>query len=350
MGETEKGSMRDRLAGVPIAFGSDESRIRRWFLFYGDRSHVSVVVLSMVFVSLLALHQLWPVGYQRLLLETTVVQTIFDTILGGVILLVSIVVAVASVGVSQELTTIGEQDDRITEATSYRERLDLPETVETLPAQPGAFLTAVLQTIQERVEALDQIAEVNEGGELNDRVIDLRENVDRNASEVLGTLERVDAGSTEELLVGLDYDASWQLHQTNLLVNQYRHQLTDEDVESLERLGDRVRYFMIGREYFKSIYYKREFAELSKSLLFVSLPVIVFITYVLLALDAGVFPDIQFLGFTPLVLFVSASYTIALAPYVLLTAYIFRAACVTKRTMSAGPFIHGTGAIEYELT
>ena len=350
MGDSETATIRERVSGRPIVFGSDESILHRWLLFYGDRAHVSAVVLVAVFLSLLILHQLRPVEYHRLLSETTVVQTVFNTILGGVILLVSIVVAVASVGVSKELTTIGEQRDRVSEATGYREQLDLPESIETLPAQPGAFLMAVLQTIQERSEDLDRMTEGTEPAEANERITTLQENIRRNTSEVLGTLEQVESGTTEELLVGLDYDASRQLHQTNVLLTQERHELSEDDVETLERVGDRIRYFMIGREYFKSVYYKREFSELSKSLLLVSLPVIVFITYVMLALDAGLFPDLQFLGFTPLVLFVSLAYTISLAPYVLLSAYVFRAACVTKRTMSSGPFIHESGEIEFQLS
>lgn len=35
----------------------------------------------------------------------------------------------------------------------------------------------------------------------------------------------------------------------------------------------------------------------------------------------------------------TVSGTIALAPYILLTAYIFRAATITLRTLAAGPFL-----------
>jgi hypothetical protein len=44
-----------------------------------------------------------------------------------------------------------------------------------------------------------------------------------------------------------------------------------------------------------------------------------------------------------LILGVSFAYTIALAPYLILTSYILRAATIALRTLSAGPFILRTG-------
>ncbi|WP_336343367.1 hypothetical protein [Halalkalicoccus ordinarius] len=45
------------------------------------------------------------------------------------------------------------------------------------------------------------------------------------------------------------------------------------------------------------------------------------------------------LGYAPLTVFISLAYTIALAPYAVLTSYVFRAAMVTKRTPEEGPFV-----------
>ena len=45
------------------------------------------------------------------------------------------------------------------------------------------------------------------------------------------------------------------------------------------------------------------------------------------------------LGYTPLTVFISLAYTIALAPYAVLTSYVLRAAMVTKRTPEEGPFV-----------
>ncbi len=99
---------------------------------------------------------------------------------------------------------------------------------------------------------------------------------------------------------------------------------------------------MVCREYFKTLYYKLELSDLSTTLLTVSLPAIIFITYVLLALDSGLFPDVTVFGYTPLTVFISFAYTIALAPYAVLTSYVLRAANVTNRTPEEGPFVLDT--------
>lgn len=197
----------------------------------------------------------------------------------------------------------------------------------------------MLQTIIQRTNELETITEDYTESELRTEVDRLAEDIHTNAVELLNTLDRIETGTTDELLVGLDYDCSWQLHQTRRLLIEYDEHLSDTDRRILETLAETLRYFLIGREYFKSLYYKNELSDLSTVLLSVSLPVIIFITYFLLAVDAGLFPEFTVLGFTPLTFFISLGYAIALAPYIVFTAFIFRAASVTNRTMAAGPFM-----------
>lgn len=54
-------------------------------------------LLACVFAILLVMGGIWPIEYQDLLAETTMVQTVFDTLLSGTVLLISIVVSIAAV-------------------------------------------------------------------------------------------------------------------------------------------------------------------------------------------------------------------------------------------------------------
>lgn len=315
------------------------ANVSRWFIFHGDRLHVTAVLLAAVFAGLVVLAVAWPIEYRRLVAETGLIQTVFNTILGGVILLVSIVVAVVAVGVSQELTTLGEQTDRVDDAITFRQEADLPDDAE-MPAQTGVFLAMMVTTIRERLAPLRDIEDGTYDDAFHDGIDELARDIEANVDELQNTLESVRFGTTDELIIGLDYDASWQLHHAAMLVRRHEDELAPEDVRTLEALTGALREFLIGREYFKSLYYKREFSDLAKSLLVVSLPVIIFIIYVILAIDTGAFPDVRIMGLSPLALFLNAAFTIALAPYVLLTSYVFRAASITKRTLAAGPFVH----------
>jgi hypothetical protein len=83
--------------------------------------------------------------------------------------------------------------------------------------------------------------------------------------------------------------------------------------------------------------------------LYVSLPVIVFSSYILLALDTELLPEGSVLGVSPLLLFVSLSYAVAIAPYIVLTVYVLRLVTVTLRTLASGPFILREGNEPQEL-
>ena len=319
---------------------SSENRLKRWILFDGDRERVAAGLLGTVFTVLLVMGGIWPIEYQELLRETTMVQTVFDTLLSGTILLVSIVVSIAAVGISQELTSLGNQSERVETTIDFQGAIEDHGIVEVSPARPGQFTAVVLRSIKEQADELQRLdGDADRGSGYRDEVDRLQNDIHANTEEVLTTLSRVPNGSTDELLTGLNYDSSWQLYQSRRILTKYDDQLTAAERRVIEDIMDTLRKLMVCREYFKTLYYKLELSDLSTTLLTVSLPTIVFITYVLLALDSGFFPNVSVFGYTPLTVFISLAYTIALAPYAVLTSYVFRAATVTKRTPEEGPFV-----------
>ncbi|SEW16363.1 hypothetical protein [Natrinema salifodinae] len=331
-------SVRDRVRTSRRIDRSSENRVKRWLLFDGSRERVATALLAAVFATLLVLGGIWPIEYQELLSKTTMVQTVFNTLLSGTILLVSIVVSIAAVGISQELTSLGDQSERVDTVIDFQSGIEERDIVDVSPARPGQFTAVVLRWIKERATELQRI-DGDAGREYRNEVDRLQADIQANTEEVLTTLSRVPNGSTDELLTGLNYDSSWQLYQARRILTEYGEQLTAAERRVIEDIMDTLRKLMVCREYFKTLYYKLELSDLSMTLLTVSLPAIVFITYVLLALDSGLFPDATVLGYTPLTVFISLAYTIALAPYAVLTSYVLRAATVTKRTPEEGPFV-----------
>ncbi|RQG96400.1 hypothetical protein [Natrarchaeobius chitinivorans] len=328
---------RINTSGRPVD-RSSENRIKRWILFDGNRERVATALLAAVFGVLLVMGGIWPIEYQELLSETTMIQTVFNTLLSGTILLVSIVVSIAAVGISQELTSLSDQFERVDTTIDFQSQIEDHGIVDVSPARPGQFTAVVLRSIKERADELQRLEESG-SGPYRDEVDRLRSDIHENTEEVLTTFARVPSGSTDELLTGLNYDSSWQLYQSRRILTEYGEQLTSEERAVIEDIVDTLHTLMVCREYFKTLYYKLELSDLSTTLLTVSLPIIVFITYVLLALDTGMFPDVTLLGYTPLTVFISFAYTISLAPYAVLTSYVLRAAAVTKRTPEEGPFV-----------
>ena len=78
---------------------------------------------------------------------------------------------------------------------------------------------------------------------------------------------------------------------------------------------------------------------LSRTLLIISLPAILVTVVTILAINANILPQIWILGLSPLLTFVAAAFTIALAPFIILTAYMLRVATVTLRASDTEPFV-----------
>lgn len=125
---------------------SSENRLRRWISFDGDRERVAGALLACVFAILLVMGGIWPIEYQDLLAETTTVQTVFNTLLSGTILLVSI----AAVGISQELTSLGNQSERVDRIIDFQRQIEERGVVGVSPARPGQFNAVVLRLISRR--------------------------------------------------------------------------------------------------------------------------------------------------------------------------------------------------------
>ena len=331
----------------------EENRLKMWFLLTGRRMAVTAVILAAVFAIIIGASLLQPLNVRGLLNETNTVKTLFTTLLSGAILLVSIVVSISSIVLSQEITDISSQQERVTATIEYRKRVEQFINADITPARPAEFLRAVLHTIFRNTQALDQIASESSDEEFRTHVDEFFDNVTSEIEEARDTLGDARFGTFRVLLVGLDYNYAGQLHVARGFKRRYGDTLSDKEEEVIDELISTLKFFATGREYFKSLYYKREFARLSSRLLYVSLPVIVFISYILLALDENLFPRVSLFSLSPLLVFVSFAYTVALAPYVVLTSYILRAATITLRTLAAGPFIlqpgEGIEDLDWEL-
>jgi hypothetical protein len=337
-------AIRDRTEELSSALThSGENKTKQWFLLTGSRLLVTGVLLAFVFFALLGLSFLNPIGMRNLLNETNAAKTLFSSLLSGAILLVSIVVSINSIVLSQEITDIESQQERISASIEYRRHIEDFIEADVTPARPAEFLNTVMYAISGQMEAVVRMAKDSGNQALQEQVDEFADQVAGEIRQARKTLANARLGAFTVLLVGLNYNYSGQLHAARTLKREFSDELDEEQLSALDNLIETFKHMATGREYFKSLYYKRELARLSSLLLYVSLPVIVFTSYVILALDARLFPEISVFGLSPLLISVIFAYTVALAPYIVLTAFIVRATTITLRTLAAGPFILQTG-------
>jgi len=318
----------------------DDRRIEpvRWFLLEANRLAVTAALLSFVFVSLMLIGTVWTFQIQRILTETPTIETILNTLLSGIILLVSIVVSINSIALSHDITSVETQEERIDATLQFRNEIGQLTPSDDSPTRPRSFLLLMGDVIESRAQALEEaVADSNE---------EYAEEIRAYTERVQEATTRVDESVTESFVGGdlgvlwlaLEVDYGEYVDQSRFLRASYGESLP-EDVEArLDDLLHAFRLFAIGKEYFKTIYYNREVSELSRMLLLFSLPAILINASAILAINARLLPSFWFFGLPPILTFVAGVFTVSLVPYILLTSYVLRLATVANRNTAAGPF------------
>ena len=318
----------------PVPKKNGQVNLSRWILLEAHRMAVTGALLAFVFGGFILLSSVWTFEMQVLLNETPSVQTVLNTLLSGMILLVSIVVSINSIVLSHDMTSVSSQANRIDGAAKFRRNLSELAKPDEDPSEPRSFLRVMSRTIQERARRLDDDIAGMEPG-LAEDVEELAVSI-TDAADRLGAVENTSGAQFAVLWKGMEFRYGAQLERLHSL--KTTHELSEETEERFDSLIEAFKLFAVGKEYFKTLYYTQEVARLSQTLLLIALPAILINATTILAINAGVLPEFWFLNIPPLQTFVAATFTISLAPYIVLTAYMLRAATVARMTSSADIF------------
>ncbi len=323
----------------PIPTPEGKLKLRRWVLLEANRLAVTGALLTFVFVTLMGVGTVWTFEMQNLLTETSAVENLLDTFLSGMILLVSIVVSINSIVLSHDITSVGNQEDRIQGAMKYRENLGrLTDTGES-PTDPASFLQLMSRVISERAELLESEVKGSDG-EIPESIQEYASSIKDTATH-LGTVDELTGAEFAVLWKGMDFDYGPHMDRSRTLKSARDTNASESVQDRFESLIQAFETFAIGKEYFKTLYYTQEVSHLSRTLLVIALPAILFNSVTVLAINARIFPDVWVFGLPPLQSFVATAFTVSLAPYLLLTSYMLRLATVAQRTSSAGIFSLG---------
>ena len=323
-------------------FHQVDSPIKEWIILTGSRRKVIGTLMIAVVSLFLVAGSVNPIELAAQQAGVQTVKTLFNTLLGGVILLISIVVSVNSIVVSQQLSSIGSSERRIEQAMEFREEADKHVSDETVvPSNPAEFLETLIKQVNEKSQQL--LSDEEDDGDIRDE--DIREDQKEFVEQVQQTTEKVEEqlenASYEPFDVfsaGLSYNHSQHLDTTYRLNSRYRDSLSERQQETFEEIMDIIQLVATALEYFKTLYFQEEFANLSRDLIYSGLPTVMVISYILLWFDTQSFRGFQLLSLSGKYIVFAAMFTIALVPFIVLTAYILRAAAVAKRTLAAGPF------------
>lgn len=325
----------------PVPQPDGRINIVRWILLEANRNAVTVALLTFVFVSLVTVGSLWTFEMANILTETPAIQTILNTLLSGIILLVSIVISINSIVLSHDITSVGTQESRLEATMEFRKEIAQVTKGDESPTDPSSFLDLMATVIANRAEAVEEAIEDGEG--IDDAFADEALHFAARVADTANSVDRmfpgrINGGEFGVLWVGLEIDYGEHMSYSYHIQANFTDAISDEVHERLEELSRALQLFTTGKEYFKTLYYNQEVSQLSRTLLVVSLPAILVNASAILAINAEILPDFWVFGLPPLLISVSAVFTVSLLPYIVLTSYMLRLATVAKRTTITGPF------------
>jgi len=315
----------------------DGSRAKLWLLLEADRRLLTGLLLAVVFGTLAGVGSLYPPA-EAAVRSSDSVDTLFQALVTATITGVTLVLTLNQLVLSQELGAVGDQRERMDEAMTFRR--DAAELVEApvSPARPAQFLRALVEVSGACAERLRESVSGSGDPERGGEVRAFADSLAESAADVSEALDGARFGDFEVLSAALDFDYSRRTFEARRLRERHGDGLDDAGAAALDRLIELLRLFGPAREHFKTLYFQWELIDLSRRILALSIPSLLVAGSMIAFFDAATY-GATVAGTGTLVFVVAAATTVAVAPFMLLLAYVVRIATVAKRTLSIGPFV-----------
>jgi hypothetical protein len=324
------------------------SQLRLWLLLRLNRWVLAGGLLSFVFASLVIATQAQASPFRVLISSHDALWWIFSAFIGAIITGVTLVVSIGQIILSQELGAVGDQRERMQGAMDFRE--DIEETLDLAvsPPEPAAFLQLLVDRTGAQAEQLRDVVEDERDEELKEKINDYVDDLLENADEVSGDLEDAQFGTFEVLWAGFRFNYSWKIFSARRIKNDHKESLSEEAEETFDALIERLKLFGPAREHFKTLYFQWELVNVSRALLYVSVPALIIIGMILMNVGPTAFPGTT-LGVDNLVWVAAFGFTVGVTPFFLLLSYVLRIMTLAKRTLAMGPFILREAGREDEI-
>ena len=315
--------------GVGSGLPKPLARLWEWLALSGDRRVVTGLLLVVGFAQTVAIGLAVAVPRSAGLATENTAIPLASALLSGTLLLFSIVVSVNSLYVSQQQNPLGQQFDRIQGILEFRRRLEDVMGVDHVPAQPEQLLRLLSGEILERAQYVED--------EIHTADIEFQRDFDAYVDSLAAETSDMNRSLGEAtdtlgvLLAMMDYNHDRQINDLRRFQAEYGDQLDDGVGERIDEMLRLLQSFAAAREYFKTIYTRREFARLSRDLTLTTVPTVAVVATFLHFLTE--LPDVDVL--TTVVI------AVAFAPFLLVSTYILRVAVISKRTQAAGQFVAG---------
>lgn len=322
--ETGSGTMRERATG---------STWRLWILLGADRRLLTAITLGVIFLSLVGLSQVLGTDLRAAMASTDPVETLFQALVTAIITGVTLVVTLSQLVLSQELGAVGDQQERMEGAMSFRRTVESVIESDVSPPDPASFLQALVEAVNRQAATLGETA----GRDSDDRIATFAEELVADADAVSADLADAQFGTFAVVFAALNFNYAGKIYECRRLAAEAESESAVR--EELEELVETLTLFGPAREHVKTLYFQWELSNLSRVIIYAAVPALVLsIGMILYGSDPSVVPA-EYLGAAGIVWLVAGATTIALTPFVILLVYMLRILTVAKRTLAIGPLV-----------
>lgn len=305
-------------------------RIKQWLLLDGNRfaiASIFAVVFGLVYL-VLSTSGIAPLADMQPL------YYLFSGLITGNFTLITVVVSINQLVLSQELESPGQLQSEIERTVDYRETIE-EVTNRTAPAEPSGFLRLVVESARQDVQRLGGTAvntlPADARGEIDEIVTDLTDEFDR----IDRLVEESESGVFNTLSTTLEVNFAHEIQRLSEFRRVYADDISAEVDEEIDETLDRLREIDIARQYFKSMYLQVELSRLSRYLFYSGIPAVGVALAALFVMTT--LSDLPFAEPAQTVVF-PITVMVGMLPLTLLFSYILRTATVTERTAAITPF------------
>jgi len=307
------------------------SRAVQWVLIDGDRLVLTACGAVLVYLFLIGLHAADAISFTN----ANSVTRMASGMIAGTFSLVTLVVSVNQLILSQEFSPAGEFRDRFSGVRTFRQDVADMTGVPATPAEPTRMLELIVAAIQDRADTLADAVADHENEEYRSLVTRYADSVAAGAERADERLNRVDVSAYDALSAAVEYKEGVQLYGARHLQNDAA-ELSEREAAAFDELVEALQLFGTAQAHFKTIYLQRELTRFSQLTVYLGLPAILAASLIPLIYGdlGGLAIDTAYLPYVT-----SLLATIVFVPLLLLGAYILRTATLTRRTAEIGPMV-----------
>lgn len=313
------------------------------WLFLLERRSVIAGLLLFVVLAVLLLIELLVGGADE---QMVPLFYIFSSLIGGNLTLITIVLSINQLVISQHLDSPGGLRSEIQGVNEYRQSVEESLAEEVAPVTPSDFLDMLLISTQQQVDSADEKLSDVSDEDLADELSEFLDTTRENISHTRHVLERSDVGLFNALSVTLKTNYSQEIFRIREIQSNYDEALSEDLQDLLDELVVRIQQIDVARQYFKTLYLQDELAYLSRILLYVGIPAELVSLSMLLTFAASNQPVFDP---TTLAIVAPVAVTVAAAPLAVLFAFVLRISVVAQRTAAITPFTTSSQEQEREL-